>query len=66
MYLPWGGVENSKSEFEVLVGSPGSWIAVSGGDIPPTAQVGGESEDGEPLFIGRVQHEGTVTIGKKN
>ena len=25
---------------------------------------GGETEDGEPLFIGRVHHEGTVTIGK--
>lgn len=24
----------------------------------------GETEDGEPLFVGRVQHEGTVTIGK--
>lgn len=24
----------------------------------------GESEDGEPLFVGRVNHEGTLTIGK--
>lgn len=24
----------------------------------------GESEDGEPLFVGRAQHEGTVTVGK--
>jgi hypothetical protein len=24
----------------------------------------GESEDGESLFVGRVQHEGTVTVGK--
>lgn len=24
----------------------------------------GETEDGEPLFVGRAQHEGTVTIGK--
>lgn len=32
--------------------------------MPPNAIPGGETEDGEPLFIGRVNHEGTVTIGK--
>jgi Protein of unknown function (DUF3421) len=25
---------------------------------------GGETEDGELLFVGRVRHDGTVTIGK--
>jgi hypothetical protein len=24
----------------------------------------GETEDGEPLFVGRARHEGTVTVGK--
>jgi len=39
-------------------------VPVNGGDIPPNAIPGGETEDGEPLFVGRVHHEGTVTIGK--
>lgn len=47
-----------------MVGASVTWVAVSGNEIPPNAFPGGETEDGEPLFIGRVQHEGTVTIGK--
>lgn len=29
-----------------------------------TSVLAGESEDGEPLFVGRASHEGTVTVGK--
>lgn len=39
-------------------------MSTSGGNIPDNAIPGGETEDGEPLFIGRVEHEGTMTIGK--
>uniref|UniRef100_A0A182JIQ8 Farnesoic acid O-methyl transferase domain-containing protein n=1 Tax=Anopheles atroparvus TaxID=41427 RepID=A0A182JIQ8_ANOAO len=63
-YIAWGGAENPKAEYEVLCDFSGTFVPVSGSDIPPTALPAGESEDGEPLFIGRVNHEGTVTVGK--
>jgi hypothetical protein len=62
-YVAWGGGEHSKDSYEVLVGNA-NWVQTSGDNIPPNALPGGESEDGEPLFIGRVAHEGTMTIGK--
>lgn len=36
----------------------------SGGDIPEYAVPGGEEESGETLYIGRVIHNGSVTVGK--
>ncbi|KMQ95579.1 c3 and pzp-like alpha-2-macroglobulin domain-containing protein 8 protein [Lasius niger] len=63
-YIAWGGEEHGKSDYQVLCGCSPTWVAVSGGNIPSNALPGGETEDGEPLFVGRVHHEGTVTIGK--
>lgn len=63
-YVPWAGTENPVSEYEVLCGSGGSWIPTSGDAIPGTAMPAGETEEGEPLFIGRAAHEGTLTLGK--
>lgn len=62
-YVAWGGGEHGKDSYEVLVGS-GNWVQTSGDAIAPNALPGGESEDGEPLFVGRVAHEGTMTVGK--
>jgi hypothetical protein len=39
-------------------------VAGTGTDIPGHAFPGGETEDGEPLFVGRASHEGTLTVGK--
>lgn len=36
----------------------------SGSNIPPEAVVGGQTSDGEPLYVGRVHHAGSHTIGK--
>ncbi|XP_055635915.1 uncharacterized protein LOC129775323 isoform X2 [Toxorhynchites rutilus septentrionalis] len=63
-YVPWGGAENPIAEYEVLCDAVGSFVSASGSEIPPNAIPAGESEDGEPLFIGRVSHEGTQTVGK--
>lgn len=63
-YIAWGGEEHGKSDYQVLCGCNGNWVAASGGDIPSNAIPAGETEDGEPLFVGRVNHEGTMTIGK--
>ncbi|KAF7281181.1 uncharacterized protein LOC143198744 [Rhynchophorus ferrugineus] len=63
-YVPWGGAENPVTEYEVLCDFPGQWLANSGSDIPPNAVPGGQSEDGEALYIGRTVHDGCLTIGK--
>lgn len=63
-YVAWGGEEHGKSDYEVLCSSASMWVPTSGENIPPNAVPGGQTEDGETLFVGRVNHEGTVTIGK--
>ncbi|XP_058808970.1 LOW QUALITY PROTEIN: C3 and PZP-like alpha-2-macroglobulin domain-containing protein 8 [Phymastichus coffea] len=63
-YVPWGGAEHAKDNYQVLCGCNPIWVPVSGNNIPPNAIPSGESEDGETLFVGRVNHEGTLTIGK--
>lgn len=63
-YIPWAGGEHPHDSYEVLCGCSSSWVPVSGDAIPPHALPAGETEDGEPLFVGRVNHEGAVTIGK--
>ncbi|XP_028164303.1 uncharacterized protein LOC114355567 isoform X2 [Ostrinia furnacalis] len=63
-YVPWGGLEHGKPQYQVLVGGPNNWVPTNGSNIPPGAFPGGQTEDGETLFIGRVRHEGSVTTGK--
>ncbi|KAK0072402.1 hypothetical protein PV325_011412, partial [Microctonus aethiopoides] len=63
-YVPWGGEEHGKAEYQILCGCTPRWVATSGENVPPNAIPAGETEDGEPLFVGRVAHEGTKTIGK--
>ncbi|GLV45926.1 uncharacterized protein CBL_11723 [Carabus blaptoides fortunei] len=63
-YVAWGGAENPVPEYEVLCECNGRWVRAAGADIPPNAVTGGQSEDGEPLYVGRVAHEGSVTTGK--
>ncbi|XP_028032564.1 uncharacterized protein LOC114244849 [Bombyx mandarina] len=63
-YVPWGGIEHGKPQYQILVGGPNNWVPTSGSNVPPGAFPGGETEDGEPLYIGRVRHEGSLTTGK--
>ena len=35
-----------------------------GGDIPVNAVIVGNASDGEPLYVGRVNHNGGLVIGK--
>jgi len=39
-------------------------VPTSGSQAPPGALISGQSEQGEPLYVGRVQHEGSLTPGK--
>lgn len=63
-YVSWGGAEHGHSEYEVMCAGGGIWVPVQDGQIPPNAVPGGETADGEPLFIGRATHDGTITVGK--
>lgn len=41
------------------------WVPCAGNELPRGSLPSGETEDGEPLFVGRVhQSAGTLTIGK--
>lgn len=53
-----------KLTFQVLCDFPGQWLATSGGSIPPNAVPAGQSEDGETLYVGRVVHDGSLSVGK--
>ncbi|XP_063229579.1 uncharacterized protein LOC134534858 isoform X2 [Bacillus rossius redtenbacheri] len=63
-YVPWGGQEHGKPEYQVLVGCEPAWVPAAGGQLPQGALPAGETEEGEPLFVGRANHEGTITVGK--
>lgn len=52
------------SSLQVLVAANVAWVPVTEDNIPPNALPCGHNESGEPLFSGRVNHEGTLTLGK--
>lgn len=63
-YVAYGGGEHGHGDYEVLCAGGGHWVPVYNGQIPPNAVPGGETAQGEPLFVGRATHDGTVTVGK--
>ncbi|XP_064466158.1 uncharacterized protein LOC135377570 [Ornithodoros turicata] len=66
-YVSYEGREHPYHTCQVLVtmdDSPFGWVPDSNGRLPPGAIQGGQTEDGEPLYIGRTFHEGALTIGK--
>lgn len=40
------------------------WVESCNGEVPLEALHAGHTVDGETLYVGRVQHDGTVTPGK--
>lgn len=50
----------------MLCNCNGTWIKANDGEIPIGALPSGHTEDGEPLFVGRGQIEGSLTVGKVN
>lgn len=66
-YVPWGGREHEYDEYEVLTDPHGStfeWAYSNGSDIPAGTVQGGNTANNEPLFIGRVSHNGAMCSGK--
>ncbi|XP_055600625.1 uncharacterized protein LOC129749618 [Uranotaenia lowii] len=63
--IAWGGDEHEKRIYEVLC-TTGSFLPVSevNTEVLLSATSAGISENGEPLFIGRVRHEGKYIYGK--
>ncbi|XP_061704892.1 uncharacterized protein LOC133516136 [Cydia pomonella] len=65
-YVPWGSNENSVANFEVCCARPERirWVPSRDGAVPPNAAVAGNTAAGEPLYVGRAKHEGSLTPGK--
>jgi hypothetical protein len=52
------------SLFQALVGTNFAWSSTTGSRIPPDALAAGETTTREHLYVGRVLHDGTLTLGK--
>ncbi|XP_044745702.1 uncharacterized protein LOC123307447 isoform X1 [Coccinella septempunctata] len=63
-YIAYGGEEHSKCEYQVLCEQRFDWVSARDGEIPDGAVEGGRTCDGEPLYIGRAHHHGSLTVGK--
>ncbi|XP_055921309.1 uncharacterized protein LOC129952619 [Eupeodes corollae] len=63
-YVAWGGQEHVKYDFELLTGYGYGWMHGSGGSVAPGAVICGRTSEGEPLYIGRGHHCGSLTPGK--
>uniref|UniRef100_A0A182Q8Z8 Uncharacterized protein n=1 Tax=Anopheles farauti TaxID=69004 RepID=A0A182Q8Z8_9DIPT len=61
-YIPWGGKEHAKKKCEILC-TPGRFMRCSDKTLT-LATPAGLSEEGEPLYIGRVKVEGMWIYGK--
>ena len=64
-----GGKEHSKGSYEVLTEIDSNqsrlqWVQSSNGAVPFGAVQGGHTSTGEPLYIGRVIHNGEPCCGK--
>lgn len=51
-FIPYGGTEVAKEQFEVLMNTGFKWIAASNGYVPENAVVGGRSLSGETFYVG--------------
>ena len=63
-YVAYNGKEIAKDQFQVLCEQRFDWVQARGGQVPPGAVEGGRTKDGESLYVGRVHHQGSHTVGK--
>lgn len=63
-YVAFNGQEIAKHEYEILCNGNVKWVASGHGDVPSGAVVGGQTGNGEPLYIGRSHFSGSLTPGK--
>uniref|UniRef100_A0A182NZ81 DUF3421 domain-containing protein n=1 Tax=Anopheles dirus TaxID=7168 RepID=A0A182NZ81_9DIPT len=62
-YFPYKGKELTSYYCWVLLGNNVSWVPSSFGVVPSNAVIGGTTEAGELLYIGRALHNGRLTPG---
>ncbi|XP_064474032.1 uncharacterized protein LOC135388402 [Ornithodoros turicata] len=73
--IPWDvvmliGSDGKEAHFykyqalECTSGTQLTWIKAADGKLPTGALQGGNTSTGELLYIGRVHHNGTLTVGK--
>lgn len=63
-YISHNGLEVFKPNFEILSGTGFTWVGSSNGHVPAGAVLAGNQRTGEPLYVGRTHHEGSLTVGK--
>lgn len=63
-YCSHNGQEVSKHSFEILCHGNVTWVSSANGSVPHNAVPGGRTASGEPLYIGRVWHQGSLCVGK--
>lgn len=63
-YVSYGGHEYKLDSCEILLNDSFGWTTSSNGDILQNAVIGGRTDSGENLFIGRVNNDGFITPGK--
>ncbi|XP_053695794.1 uncharacterized protein LOC128743274 [Sabethes cyaneus] len=63
-HIAWGSLEHRKNRFEFLCNCKGKFVPGREHFIPIGAIRGGQSEFGEPLFIGRVKIKNQYILGK--
>jgi len=63
-YVAYGGQEIAKHQYEVLCNGNVEWVHSGHGSIPSNAVIGGQTSNGETLYVGRTHHEGSLTPGK--
>ncbi|XP_055537453.1 uncharacterized protein LOC129725522 [Wyeomyia smithii] len=65
-YISYNGVEIFCPNVEVLCGLGFTWVPSQKGDLPKGAVCSGYTSTGEPIYIGRAHHDGSLTPGKIN
>lgn len=63
-YVPHNGLEVFKPNFDLLSGTGFTWVGSSNGHVPAGAVLAGNQRTGEPLYVGRAHHDGSLTVGK--
>ncbi|KAG4068562.1 hypothetical protein HA402_004903 [Bradysia odoriphaga] len=63
-YVSYDGGEHFVDSYEVLCGQGFQWLLSSDGNIPDDAFVAGFCKGGEPLYVGRMHFQGSLTPGK--
>uniref|UniRef100_A0A4V2H979 U77-Liphistoxin-Lsp1a_1 n=1 Tax=Liphistius sp. SGP-2016 TaxID=1905180 RepID=A0A4V2H979_9ARAC len=66
-FVPYNGGEHAVKEYEVLCVTDGGnyeWKGNTNGLVQSNAVQGGVTEEGEPLYVGRKQHDKALVSGK--